>query len=85
MRYELLIKRKAQKQLASIPQPNRDHIIKAVRSLADDPRPAGVRKLTGREAWRIHIGDYRIIYEIHDDVLVVLVVAVGHRRDVYRT
>ncbi|MGA2401072.1 MAG: type II toxin-antitoxin system RelE/ParE family toxin [Syntrophobacteraceae bacterium] len=57
----------------------------AVRSLADDPRPAGVRKLTGREAWRIRVGDYRIVYEIHDDALVLLVVAIGHRRDVYRS
>lgn len=83
MKYDLLIKRSAQKQLANIPRPNRDRIITAVRSLADDPRPAGVRKLTGRDAWRIRIGEYRIIYEIYDDALLVLVVSIGHRRDVY--
>ncbi len=83
MKYELFIQRKAQKQLANIPQPNRDRIITAVRSLADDPRPTGVRKLTGRDGWRIRVGDYRIIYEIHDDALVVLVISIGHRRDIY--
>jgi mRNA interferase RelE/StbE len=83
LKYDLLIKRSAQKQLANIPRPNRDRIITAVRSLADDPRPAGVRKLTGRDAWRIRIGEYRIIYEIYDDALLVLVVSIGHRRDVY--
>ncbi len=83
MKYDLLIKRSAQKQLANIPRPNRDRIITAVRSLADDPRPAGVRKLTGRDAWRIRIGEYRIVYEIYDDALLVLVVSIGHRRDVY--
>lgn len=84
MKYELLIQRRAQKQLANIPQPSRDHIITAVRSLAENPRPAGTKKLTGREAWRIRTGNYRVIYEIHDDTLVVLVVSVGHRQDVYR-
>jgi mRNA interferase RelE/StbE len=83
LKYELLIKRRAQKQLAGIPQPNRDRIITAVHSLADDPRPSGVKKLSGRDAWRIRVGDYRIIYEIDDGVLVVLVVSIGHRRDVY--
>ena len=83
MKYELLIQRKAQKQLANIPQPNRDRIITVVRSLSDDPRPAGAKKLSGRDAWRIRVGDYRVIYEIHDDALVVLVVSIGHRRDIY--
>ena len=83
MKYELLIQRKAQKQLADIPQPNRDRIIAAVRSLSGDPRPVGAGKLSGREAWRIRVGDYRVIYEIHDDALVVFVVSVGHRRDIY--
>jgi mRNA interferase RelE/StbE len=85
LKYELLIKRRAQKQLASIPHPNRNRIIAAIRYLAENPRPTGAKKLTGREAWRILIGDYRVIYEIHEDTLVVLVVSVGHRQDVYRT
>ncbi|MDR3556621.1 MAG: type II toxin-antitoxin system RelE/ParE family toxin [Syntrophobacteraceae bacterium] len=81
--YELLIQRKAQKQLANITQPYRDRVIAVIRSLSDDPRPSGARKLSGRDAWRIRIGDYRVIYEINDDAPLVLVVSVGHRREIY--
>jgi mRNA interferase RelE/StbE len=52
--------------------------------LAEDPRPPASRPLTGRPAYRIRIGDYRVIYTIQDDLLVVVVVTLGHRRDVYR-
>ena len=83
MRHELLIERRAQKQLARITQPDRDRIVAAVWELAEEPRPVGVRKLAGREAWRIRVGDYRIIYEIHNLALMVLVISIGHRRDVY--
>lgn len=57
----------------------------AILSLADNPRPHGCRKMSGyKDTYRTRAGEYRIIYEIHDDVLVVLVVRIGHRRDVYR-
>jgi mRNA interferase RelE/StbE len=85
LRYELFIERRAQKQLAKIPEPDRGRIVAAVEGLAEEPRPLGVKKLTGREAWRIRVGDYRIIYEIHDKNLMVLVIALGHRRDIYRS
>jgi mRNA interferase RelE/StbE len=48
------------------------------------PRPADVKKLKGRDAWRIRVGDYRVIYEIHDRVLQIIVITVGHRREIYR-
>ena len=54
-----------------------------IRSLADDPRPPGSLKRSGEEKYRIRQGDYRILYEIEDDVLIVVVVRIGHRRDVY--
>lgn len=85
MSYDLLIERRAQKQLARIPEPDCGRIIAAVRELAEEPRPEGVKKLTGREALRIRVGNYRIIYEIHDEKLVVLIIAIGHRRDIYRS
>ncbi len=66
------------------PPPDRDRIIDSIRGLAHDPRPQGVKKLTGRAGWRIRVGNYRVIYEIHDDRLLILVVSVGHRQDVYR-
>jgi mRNA interferase RelE/StbE len=57
----------------------------AIELLAEHPRPSGAKKLVGGDSeWRVRTGDYRIIYEIHDDVLLVLVVAVGHRRDIYQ-
>ena len=83
MKYELLIQRRARKQLADIAQPDRNRIIQAVRSLSDEPRPAGAVKLTGRNGWRIRVGNYRVIYEIKDDALVVLVISIGHRREIY--
>jgi mRNA interferase RelE/StbE len=57
----------------------------AIELLADQPRPSGAKKLAGGDGeWRVRTGDYRIVYEVHDDVLLVLVVAVGHRRDIYQ-
>ena len=76
--------RSAQKQLVHIDRQDHPRIIAAIRSLADDPRPPGSKKLSGRPAWRIRVGPYRVIYEIYDDQLLVLVVTVGHRREVYR-
>lgn len=84
MNYEILIERSAQQALARIPQPNQNRLGEAIRKLRSDPRPAGVKKLRGRNAWRIRVGSYRAIYEIDDDQSKVLVVVVGHRREVYR-
>ena len=82
--YRVEILRSAQKQLAKIDRQDQSRIISAIRALANDPRPPGCKKLSGRPAWRIRVGTYRVIYEIHDDRLLVLVVTIGHRKDVYR-
>ncbi|MDP6631050.1 MAG: type II toxin-antitoxin system RelE/ParE family toxin [Kiritimatiellia bacterium] len=84
MTYAVEILRAAQKQLAKIDRQAQARVIDAVRALADNPRPSGCKKLAGRPAWRIRVGSYRVIYEIHDGRLTVLVVAVGDRKDVYR-
>jgi mRNA interferase RelE/StbE len=55
----------------------------AIALLAEDPRPPASRPLRGRPAWRVRVGDYRVIYTIEDDVLLIVVVTLGHRRDVY--
>jgi mRNA interferase RelE/StbE len=81
--YAVQIQRSAQKQLARIDRQDRLRIISAIRGLANDPRPSGCKKLPGRSAWRIRIGSYRVIYEINDGCLLVLVIALGHRKDVY--
>ena len=85
MRYEIIIKPTAEKGLDKIPRSARRRIADALEGLRDDPRPAGVVKLAGADnLWRIRIGDYRVVYEIHDDRLIVLVLRVAHRKDVYR-
>ncbi len=82
--YDVSISRRAQKELAKLPDHAYQSVRGAVRALAQNPRPPGSIKLTNRAAWRIRVGDYRVIYEIHDQQLVVIVVHVGHRRDIYR-
>ena len=84
MSYALVIERAAQKSLAKISPPHRDRVIRAIEGLASDPRPPGVKKLRQREAWRLRVGAYRVIYEIHEDEVSVLVVRVRHRREAYR-
>jgi len=84
MTYTVFIRKSVQKALTKITPPFKDRMIDAIRGLADIPRPAGVKELSGREAWRIRVGDYRAIYEIHDNRLVIMVIVIGHRREVYR-
>ena len=84
MNYTIEILRVAQKQLAKIDRRHQTRIIDAIRELADNPRPPGTRKLSGRPAWRIRVGSYRVIYEVHDDRVVVLIIAIGDRKEVYR-
>ncbi|MDW7712507.1 MAG: type II toxin-antitoxin system RelE/ParE family toxin [Deferrisomatales bacterium] len=84
MSYQLLIERPAQKTLGSLGGADRARITEAIRSLREAPRPAGAKKLSARDAWRIRVGVYRVIYEFYDDRLVVLVIRIGHRREVYR-
>ncbi len=82
--YSLEIKRSAAKELADLPDKDRTRLIARIQSLADDPRPSGAEKLSGQERYRLRQGDYRILYEIHDHVLLIIVVRIGHRREVYR-
>jgi mRNA interferase RelE/StbE len=84
LKYQLLIERAAQKGLSKISHREQDRIIAAIQNLTDNLRPSNAKKLTGRDAWRMRIGNYRVIYEIHDDTLIVLVVHIGHRKDIYR-
>jgi mRNA interferase RelE/StbE len=70
--------------LEKISNPYYSKVKEAILALANNPRPTGYIKLKGREAYRIRVADYRIIYEIMDDILVVSVVAIGHRRQIYQ-
>ena len=84
-RYQVEIARRAVKLLASLPRPDQQRIRAAIDLLANEPRPPGCTKLSGEpNTYRVRTGDYRILYDVFDDRLVVQVVKVGHRRDVYR-
>lgn len=82
--YSLLLTRSAAKELDGVPTKDRHRVVARIAALADDPRPMGAEKLSGANKYRVRQGDYRILYEIEDAALVVTVVRVGNRRDVYR-
>lgn len=84
MSYEIAITRRAEKKLSKIPLEYRQKIREAINNLSINPRPLGCISLKGREGFRIRVGVYRVIYTISDQKLVILVVDVGHRRDIYR-
>jgi mRNA interferase RelE/StbE len=81
--YDVEITATAKKQLTKLPLTTADKLIKAIQELAQNPRPVGYKKLKGRPGYRIRKGDYRIIYEVYDTKLIVNVIAVANRRDVY--
>ena len=84
-RYKVVLKPSTVKEIESIPRKkDRQRIIQRIGLLADNPRPLGSIKLSGYDRYRIRMGSYRIMYGIEDDALVVYVVKVGHRKDVYR-
>ena len=82
--YELRIKPSAVKELEKLPRKDRPKIAQKIRALASDPRPHSSEKLSAEEKYRVRQGDYRVVYSIDDEERVVLVVKVGHRREVYR-
>lgn len=84
MNYRLLILRRAQRELAALPPADYGRVKEAIGKLPQEPRPAGSRKLTGRDGWRLRVGNYRVIYEINDGEQTVTILHIGHRRDVYR-
>ena len=85
MTYEIIITRTIQKQLDNLPNNIQERVYEKIAQLAEEPRPDGVVKLKGYDnEYRIRIGDYRLVYEIRDEQLIVLLVQCKHRRDVYK-
>ena len=84
MRYAVSILRRGQKELALLPPKDFEQVREIIRKLAQEPRPPGCQKFTAREGWRLRVGKYRVIYEIDDRRQTVLVLHIGHRRDIYR-
>ena len=83
--FEVIFKQSVAKDLRQIPNKDVARILKRIEALSIEPRPPGVEKLSGQEKYRIRQGVYRILYEIRDNELIVMVIKVGHRRDVYKS
>lgn len=82
--YIVVMRPRAVKQLAKIPEPFRTKLAAAIRDLAFNPRPAGCKKLTGEDLYRIRTGDYRAIYAIADEIVTVTVTKAAHRSEAYK-
>ena len=86
-KYEVLIKPSAVKEIEAIPQKKtRQKIVEEIRRLSEDPYPLGAKRLLGRlrDHYRVRQGSYRIVYSVEDGKLVVYIVKVGHRKEIYR-
>lgn len=86
MTYRIHILPAARKELAGLAAGARERVDRCIRALADNPRPHGVLPMKGqfKGLYRARVGDYRIVYQVRDEVLLIIVVRVGHRKDVYR-
>ncbi len=84
-KFEVIFRQSVAKDLRQIPKKDIKRILQRIEALRSEPRPPGVEKLSGQEKYRIRQGVYRILYEIRNNELIVVVVKIGHRRDVYRT
>lgn len=83
-RYKIVFRQSVSRDLRAIPKQDLRRILVAINALSEKPRPAAMETLSGQEKCRVRQGNYRIIYETRDDEVVVVVVKVGHRKDVYR-
>lgn len=81
--YKIEIKKSAAKEISKLPKVAIKRIVNKIQILSDDPRPNGCKRLSGDEKYRIRVGIYRILYSITDEKLVIIVVKVGHRKEIY--
>jgi mRNA interferase RelE/StbE len=82
--YQITFRSSAVKELRKLPADHRKGVSSAIDSLAHEPRPKGVKKMAGVHAWRLRVGVYRVVYSIEDKRLIIEVIRIGHRREVYR-
>ena len=82
--YKLLIKPSAAKELGALPKKDRQRIVTKIQGLSNDPRPPGCEKLSGHDLYRVRQGNYRVLYTVQDTDLIVVIITIGHRREVYR-
>lgn len=84
MAYQINFTRAAIRTLKKVPEPYYSAIKEAIINLAENPRPTSCKKLKNIESYRIRVNNYRVIYDIFDNVLTIEIVAIGHRKDIYR-
>ena len=84
MTFQVILPKSVQKELDRLPDEIANRVLARLAGLETNPRPVDVKKLKGRDAWRMRVGDYRVIYEIHDRASPIIVISVGHRREVCR-
>ena len=82
--YKLLIKPSAANELGALPKKDRQRIVTKIQGLSNDPRPPGCEKLSGHDLYRVRQGNYRVLYTVQDTDLIVVIITIGHRREVYR-
>jgi mRNA interferase RelE/StbE len=82
--FNIFFQREAVKELRKLPQAEIKRILKAISDLSDNPYPHGIKKLMGSEFFRIRVGNYRIVYSVIDSELLIYILKIGHRKDVYR-
>lgn len=82
--YKILIKPSAKKELEKLPRKDLRKIVTKIQNLSSEPRPIGSEKLSGDDKYRVRQWNYRIVYSIEDEQLIIFVVKIGHRRDIYR-
>jgi mRNA interferase RelE/StbE len=83
-KYQIVIQPSAAKEILKLEKKDQSKVVKVLDALATEPRPVGSKKLKGSDAWRIRVGDFRILYLIEEKILRIEVVRVAHRKDVYR-
>ena len=83
-RYSIEFAKSVRKDLRKLAKPEVKKILATIDGLAEKPRPPGSKKLTIENLYRVRVGNYRILYEIHDDRLIVLIVKTGHRKEIYK-
>lgn len=83
-KYSVFILPSAQKEIGKLPKVEQTKVFKVLSALSENPRPTNCKKLVGTDAWRVRVGEYRIVYVIEDKILRIEIVRVAHRKDVYR-
>ncbi|MDP2363509.1 MAG: type II toxin-antitoxin system RelE/ParE family toxin [Ignavibacteria bacterium] len=83
--YKLEFKKSASKELKALPNKELKRILQSIHQLIENPRPINSKKLSGSERYRLRVGDYRILYEIHDQILIIYIIKIAHRKEVYKS